>query len=133
MSQWKKASWSRRQEEPKNLELDVKKQLPNESEASTARETRAEGSGCTRVGTRAQGRLDGDEGGVHLGGPREVLEISTQSISQRAEDQSSSMYKLPTEVHHPQELLQGVAVGGWQKSSDGGDVLMERSRPRAGD
>ena len=56
-----------------------------------------------------------------------------QSLSPRAEVQSSSAYKLPIEVKHPQEPLQGWAVGGWRKSSDGGDVLKERSRSRAGD
>ena len=43
------------------------------------------------------------------------------------------MNKLPVEVNHPKKPLQGSEVGGWQKSSDGGEVLMERSRSRAGD
>ena len=82
---------------------------------------------------QSQGRLGGDKGGVHLGGLGEVLWISTQSISKRAEDQSSTTYKLAVEVHHPQEQLKGRVVGGWRKSSDSEDVLMERSRSRAGD
>ena len=86
---------------------------------------------------QSQGRLvrdEGrDEGGVHLGGPGEVLGIPTQSISQRVEDQSSSKYKLPVKVHHPQEPLQGWAISRWQKSSKGRDMLMERSRPGARD
>ena len=80
-----------------------------------------------------QGRLGRDEGRVHLGGPEEVLGISTQSISQRTEDQSSTTNKLPVEVNHPKKPLQGWVVGGWRKSSDGGEMLMERSRSRAGD
>ena len=82
---------------------------------------------------QSQGRLGGDEGEVHLGGPGGVLGISTQSISQRAEDQSSTRDKFPVEVHHSQELLQGGAVGEWWKNSDREDLLMERSRIRVGD
>ena len=103
-----------------------------ESEASTARETYAEGSECTRVGTRAKADL-AETKAESIGGPGEVLGIPIQSISQKAEDQSSSTYKLPVEVHHPQQPLQGLVVSWWWKSSDGRDVLMERSRPRAGD
>ena len=80
-----------------------------------------------------QGRLGGDKGGVHLGGPREVLGIPRQSISQRAEDWSRSMYKHPVEVHHPQEPLQDWVVGRWWKSSDGEDMIMEKSGSRDGD
>ena len=64
---------------------------------------------------QSQGRLGGDKDGVHLGRPGEVLWIPMQSISQRAEDQSNfkAAYKLPVEVHHPQEPLQGwQLVGG---------------------
>ena len=63
-------------------------------------------------------RLGVDKGGVHLGVPREDLGIPTQSISQSAEDQSSSMYKLPVEVHHSQEPLDGRQVAekqGWRR------------------
>ena len=82
---------------------------------------------------QSQGRFGGDEGGVHLGGPGEVLVIFTQSISQRAENQSSTTNKLPVEVNHPKKPLEGWAVGRWWKSSDGGKMLMESSRSRAGD
>ena len=82
---------------------------------------------------QSQGRLGGDKGGVHLGGPGEVLGISTQSISQRTENQSSTTNKLPVKVNHPKKPMQGWVVGGWRKSSDGREMLMERSRSRAGD
>ena len=52
---------------------------------------------------------------------------------QRTEDQSSTSNKLPVEVHHPQEPLQGRAICGWLKNSDGREVHVERSRSRAGD
>ena len=48
-----RASWSEKPEEPKISELAAEKQLPCE----TARETCAEGSGCTSVGTSAKADL----------------------------------------------------------------------------
>ena len=53
--------------------------------------------------------------------------------AKRTEDQSSTTNKLPVEVNHPKKPLQGWAGGGWWKSSDGGEMLMGRSRSRAGD
>ena len=111
MSQRKRASWSRKPEEPKNPKLAAEKQLPRESLKINSQRNL-----CRRVRVyqgrhQSQGRLGRDKGRVHLGGPGEVLGIPTQSISQRAEDQSSSMYKLPVEVHHPQEPLQDSKAG----------------------
>ena len=56
-----------------------------------------------------------------MGSPRRAS-VSGQRISTAS-----------VEVHHSQEPLQGGAVSGWRKSRDGRDILVERSRPRAGD
>ena len=132
MSRWKRAFWSKKPEKPKNPELVAEKQLPCESlKASTPRETCAEGSVCTRVGTRAKADLA--ETKVESIWWDQEKSLGLHVEHQRMEDQSNTTNKLPVEVPHPQKPLQGWAVGGWQKSSDGGEVLMERSRSRAGD
>ena len=82
---------------------------------------------------QSKGRLGGDKGGVHLGGPGEVFGISRESISQRPEDKGSSRNEFTVKVHHSQKLLQGRVVSGQGKSRDGSDMIVERSRSRAGD
>ena len=82
------------------------------------------------VGTRAKAEL-----AEMKGGPKEVLGNPTQSISQRAEDQSSSMYKLPVEVCQSQEPLLGWAVGGKAVMAEtclwkGADPQLETECPR---
>ena len=117
------------QEEPKNPKPTVKKnQYPLESQehlppekqvqkvpdvpgwAPEPRQTWWRRMWCPSGGTR---RSPWDLHGEH---------------PQRPEDQGSSTHELPVEVNHPQELLQGRVVGGWQESREGGDVLVERRR-----
>ena len=115
MSWWKRASWSKTPEEPKNPELAAGKQLPGESlklEQLEKLMLKGQDAPEPRQIWRRQRRSQ-------PGGPEEVLGISTQSISQRLENQSSTTNKLPVEVNHPKKPLQGWVVSGWRKSSDG--------------
>ena len=85
MSWWKRASWSRRQEKPKKLELVVEKQLPCESwKHQRLEKPMLKVQDAPRH--QSQGRLGRVKVGVHLGGPREILGIPMQSIRERTED-----------------------------------------------
>ena len=80
-----------------------------------------------------QGRLCIGEGRVHLRRPGEVQRVSLESLSQRLEKQGSTTDKLPVEVDHAKEPLQGRTVSRQRKGGDGGHMLVKRRRTRAGD
>jgi len=79
-----------------------------------------------QTGNLEQSRFGVGEGAFHGRVPGEILGRSFQSRGQRMKNLCSLMDKLPVEVDHSQEPLEGRTIHWARKLRDGGTVLLKR-------
>ena len=91
------------------------------------------GNGMGQPNDLYQEGLGGGEGGLHGGGPEESRGWTLETIFERGENLGGVLDEPSIEIHHPQEPLELLAVGGGRKRRNGVKVLCERGDAGGGD
>ena len=84
------------------------------------------GNGMGQPNNLGKEGLGGGEGGLHGGGPEESRGWTFETIFERGENLGGVLDEPSIEIHHPQEPLELLAVGGGRKRQNGVKVLCER-------